>query len=74
MGIGNQLMDVFYSQIDRTLYSDVFIRVWEENKTALRLYEKSGYKPIATIIQPKIAIDGFSQYNMKKVYLHKRID
>ena len=74
MGIGNQLMDVFYNQIDRTLYSDVFIRVWEENKAALRLYEKSGYKSIATITQTKIATDGFSQYIMKKVYLHKRID
>ncbi len=74
MGLGRQLMDVFYNQIDRKAYSDVFIRVWEENKGALRLYEQSGYKYVATIIQTKTAIDGFNKYEMKKVYLHKRID
>ncbi len=74
LGIGRQLMDVFYNQIDRKAYSDVFIRVWEENKGALRLYEQSGYKSIATIIQTKTAVDGFNKYEMKKIYLHKKID
>lgn len=74
MGIGRQLLDVFYNQIDREAYSDVFIRVWEQNKGALRLYEQSGYKSIASIAQTKTAVDGFTQYNMKKVYLHRKID
>ena len=74
MGIGRKLIETFYNQIDRNVFSDVFIRVWEENKGALRLYEQSGYKSIATIIQTKTAVDGFTKYEMKKVYLHKRID
>lgn len=74
MGIGRQLIDVFNKQIDRKMYSDVFIRVWEENKGAMRLYEKSGFNYIAKIIQTKIAVDGFTKYDMKKVYLHKNID
>ena len=74
MGIGRKLIDIFYNQIDREKYSDVFIRVWEENKAALRLYEQAGFKSITTIIQTKTAVDGFTKYEMKKVYLHKRID
>lgn len=74
MGLGRKLMDEFYNQIDRDIFSDIFIRVWEENKGALILYEQSGYKSVATIIQTKIAVDGFTKYEMKKVYLHKRID
>lgn len=74
MGIGRKLIEVFYNMIDWKIYSDVFIRVWDENKGALRLYEQSGFQPIAKITQTKIAMDGFTKYDMNKIYLHKRID
>lgn len=73
-GIGRKLMDVFQHQLDTKIYSDIFIRVWEENTGALRLYEQSDFKAIGSIIQTKTAVDGFTNYNMKKIYLQKKLN
>ena len=53
-------------------HTDVVIRVWDENKPALSLYNKLGFNPVATITQTKKHVSGES-FEMKKIYLHKKI-
>jgi len=72
-GIGKQLLDQFFSSVDKTLYSDAFIRVWDQNIPALSLYQKVGFEPIASIDQTKIKADGSGTLVMHKIYLHKKL-
>jgi ribosomal protein S18 acetylase RimI-like enzyme len=73
-GIGKQLMAAFFEGIDKNSYSDVFIRVWDENIPAISLYKKMGFEPVATIEQTKIKADGSGTFVMQKIYLHKKLD
>jgi ribosomal protein S18 acetylase RimI-like enzyme len=73
-GIGKLLMDEFFKTADKSAYSDVFIRVWDENIPALNLYRKMGFEPVTTIEQTKMKVDGSGTFVMKKIYLHKKLD
>lgn len=73
-GIGKQLMTAFFDAVDKNSYSDVFIRVWNENIPAISLYKKMGFEPIATIEQTKIKADESGTFVMQKIYLHKKLD
>jgi diamine N-acetyltransferase len=73
-GIGKQLMIAFFDYVDKTRYSDAFIRVWNENIPAISLYEKMGFEPIATIEQTKTKADESGTFVMQKIYLHKKLD
>lgn len=53
-------------------FSDAVIRVWERNEPALLLYNKLGFKPVATIRQTKLEAPG-RPFEMTKIYLHRRI-
>ena len=73
-GIGKQLMAAFFRGIDKNSYSDVFIRVWNENIPAISLYTKMGFEPVATIEQTKTKANGSGTFVMQKIYLHKKLD
>ncbi len=72
-GLGKMLINEFFDIVDKQKFKDVFLRVWEENVPALKLYEKMGFKICASIEQSKKAPDGISDFVMKKLYLHKAL-
>lgn len=53
-------------------YSHAVIRVWENNRPALLLYQKLSFSSIATISQTKLSSERKS-FDMRKIYLAKRI-
>lgn len=73
VGIGTQLLDYFFETIDKNIYTDAFIRVWEKNIGALKLYIKTGFMEISTVAQTKQNHDKQS-FIMNKIYLHKKIE
>src|SRR5665647_866739 len=48
MGIGTKLLNEFFQTVDKSIYTDAFIRVLDENLRAISLYQKVGFQPIAT--------------------------
>ncbi len=72
-GIGLNLMNEFLNSTDKSTYKDAFIRVWELNLPALELYKKLGFSPVASIIQTKKNIGDNGIFEMKKLYLHKKL-
>lgn len=70
-GVGTALISELLSRAAET-HTDAVIRVWEENKPALLLYNKLGFRPVATITQTKKHVSGES-FEMKKIYLHKHL-
>lgn len=72
-GIGTQLLHSFFETANRNRYSDVFIRVWDKNEVALSLYKKIGFEPVTSIIQKKMKMDKSGFFEMKKIYLHKKL-
>jgi len=73
-GIGNKLMMEFFKTVDKSHYTDAFIRVWEENIPALNLYRKMNFVPVTSVEQTKKKADGSGTFVMKKIYLHKKLD
>ncbi len=72
-GIGSQLLESFFINIDKNQYSDAFIRVWDQNEVAIGLYKKMGFIPYTEIDQVKTYPDGNGTFLMKKIYLHKKL-
>lgn len=72
-GIGAGLLDYFIEKADVDAFTDVFIRVWEENLPALNLYLKKGFQPVASITQVKRNAANTADFIMKKIYLHRSI-
>jgi len=73
-GIGKELLTEFFKTVDKLRFTDVFIRVWNENIPALNLYHKIGFEPVATIEQTKKKTDGIGNFVMEKIYLHKKLN
>ncbi len=73
-GIGTQLLNGFFKTVEKKRFTDVFIRVWNENKAALALYQRFGFAEVATVDQTKTKPDGKGTFVMKKIYLHKKIN
>lgn len=73
-GIGTQLLNSFFQTVDKTKYSEAFIRVWDKNIGALNMYKKAGFIEIATIKQTKRNTVGDGFFEMTKIYLHKKLD
>jgi len=73
-GIGKKLLTEFMKTVDKTLFTDAYIRVWDKNIPALTLYEKTGFKQIATIEQVKTKADGTEKFVMNKIYLHQKLN
>ncbi len=70
-GVGTALISELLFR-EAEAHTDVVIRVWEKNKPALSLYKRLGFRPVATITQTKKHVSGES-FEMKKIYLHKKI-
>lgn len=73
-GIGKKLLTEFMKIVDKNRFTDAFIRVWDKNIPALALYEKMGFKRIATIEQIKTKADGKEKFVMNKIYLHQKLN
>lgn len=69
LGIAKSLLTEFDRTIISTSYTDVFIRVWDNNAIALRLYEKAGFRTVDSIIQTKMSADAHEILQMNKIYL-----
>lgn len=74
VGLGKLLVADFFNRIDKEKYSDVFLRVWDMNIPALKLYEKAGFEKYASIEQHKKMPDGKTDFIMTKIYLHKPLN
>lgn len=72
-GVGRMLIEKFLETIKNQHYTDAFIRVWDENITAINLYQKMGFTPITEIKQLKKSVDGKTDFDMCKIYLHKNL-
>lgn len=69
-GIGYKLMEVFEENLGKTI-KHVLLRVWQENKPAVKLYEKSGFKTCDHIVQKKLKPDQKEIFRMHKNYMVK---
>jgi GNAT superfamily N-acetyltransferase len=72
-GLGKKLFTAFFNTVNRELYSNAFIRVWQENKGAIALYKKVGFNPCASIVQQKLLADKSKMFSFEKIYLHQRL-
>lgn len=72
-GTGSQLLRFFLENTRSHSYKDAFIRVWTENESALRLYRKAGFAPLASIVQPKLKADRSAMFDFHKTYLHRKL-
>lgn len=72
-GVAKALIRYFFENLDVKRYQDVIIRVWDKNVTALKLYEKMGFVAIAQNKQTKTNANGIGDFEMQKIYLHKKI-
>lgn len=70
-GVATGLLNNYLTQNSHNC-TDAVIRVWKENKPAMFLYQKLGFKTVATIFQPKIRATG-EHFQMEKLYLHKSL-
>lgn len=72
-GIGKKLLLHFLENVDKKTYTDAFIRVWLENKAAIRLYKKVGFETCASVVQPKLLADKSGMFDFEKIYLHQKL-
>lgn len=72
-GIGKQLITEFLNNNVINNYTDVFIRVWIENKVAIALYKQFGFIPVAEITQSKLIADKSETHQYHKIYMHKKL-
>lgn len=70
-GLGRRLLLKTLLHLRHNRFSNVFIRVWNENLTALNLYTKSGFKKVGQILQMKWFPDRKSKMIMEKFYLSR---
>lgn len=66
-GIASRMLQTFLAEVKGN-YTDIVIRVWDENKPAVKLYEKLGFTPLATISQTKLKTEN-ETFEMNKVYM-----
>lgn len=71
-GVASELIKNFLQEAKNN-YTDVIIRVWDENEPALSLYEKLGFEKLdAELVQTKLRSPDNS-FEMRKIYLFKEI-
>jgi GNAT superfamily N-acetyltransferase len=69
-GLGKRLMEVFDEQLDNNIHHTL-LRVWRENKPAIALYEKMGFKTCGEITQEKTRPKTKEKFIMHKNYMLK---
>ena len=71
-GIASALIHEFLENEKEKGITDAVIRVWIENIPAVKLYEKLGFRRIEKITQTKFKSET-ETFEMKKIYLHKKL-
>lgn len=72
-GLGGQLVNYVQDELKVCGTSQLIIRVWDQNNTALHLYQKNGFKKITRITQTKMSVDLTKEIIMNKIYLIKNL-
>lgn len=70
MGLGKKLMQAYKTHLDKNT-KHVLLRVWDQNKAAVALYEKAGFKVCGSIVQEKFRPDSNERFMMHKNYMAK---
>ena len=73
IGVAQSLLNHLFEMSQSKSYKDVVIRVWDENTPALSLYKKLGFKEISVIFQTKLNKETKEPFEMKKIYMHKKL-
>lgn len=71
-GYGKKLLEYFFDNVTDK-YTQAFIRVWDKNEIALKLYQDIGFNLFDSIEQVKLAPDKSQKIKMTKLYLHKAL-
>lgn len=72
-GMGSRLIDFVHDEQKKAGTNQLVIRVWNQNDTALHLYQKKGFKEIAYVTQSKMSVDLTKEIKMNKIYLIKNL-
>lgn len=72
-GIAQGLLEHLFKRSQSKPYNDVIIRVWNQNIPAVSLYKKLGFVEITTILQTKLSKETKKPFEMKKIYMHRRL-
>ena len=72
-GVALGLIEHLFELSKSKPYTDAVIRVWNKNIPALSLYKKLGFKEIDMISQTKISKEKKEPFEMKKIYMHRKI-
>ncbi|MCF8362155.1 MAG: GNAT family N-acetyltransferase [Prolixibacteraceae bacterium] len=72
-GIGRELIIKFFNEVNTNCFSNVFIRVWNQNIPAIKLYEKMGFKPVDSVVQSALRVDKSGMRDFRKTYMVKEI-
>lgn len=72
-GVASTLIEHLLKESESKPYTDVVIRVWDKNIPAVSLYRKLNFTEIDTISQTKLHKVDKKPFEMKKIYMHKRI-
>ena len=69
-GLGKALMNAIETYLDKTT-RHVFLRVWDKNEAAVRLYENSGFVTCGHLEQEKTRPNSHEKFLMHKHYMVK---
>lgn len=72
-GLGSRLMSEAVELLRTENYQQVYIRVWDQNRAALKLYEKLGFRSTAHADQVKYSYPDKRPMMMRKIYLFKAL-
>lgn len=72
-GVAQRLIKYLFEKSQSKPYDSAVIRVWVENTPAVSLYEKLGFQEINTILQTKLNKETKEPFEMKKVYMHRKL-
>ena len=72
-GVAQGLIEHLFTQSQPKPYTDAVIRVWDQNIPAVSLYKKLGFEEITTIFQTKLNKDSKEPFEMKKIYMYKKL-
>ncbi len=73
-GVAQGLIEYLFTKSQSKPYVDAVIRVWDQNIPAVSLYKKLEFEEITTISQTKLNKESKEPFEMKKIYLHKKIE
>lgn len=72
-GLGSRLMSEAMELLRTENYQQVYIRVWDQNRAALKLYEKLGFRSAGVADQVKYSYPDKRPMMMRKIYLFKAL-